>query len=153
MGGLPPPSRWSQVVCHPASCCIRRKPGCATHRFIVLSSGGSEAHTTLRNGCHRHRHCKCVCDLVPWHTQESRLWVSVCELLAYRQLSPPLPLMTPYPDRGMLLCSLRSVFTCLLTCAMSLPFPPGCVSSPVIFALNHCFYLFSQTSYPRDPGG
>ena len=121
--------------------------------FIFLGSGDVEAHTTLCNGCRRHRHCECVCDLVPWHTQRSRSWVSVCELLAYGHFSPPFPLMTPYANRGMVWCSLWKVFTCLLTCGMSLPCPPGCVSSPAVFTLDRCFGLLSCTSHRSDPGG
>ena len=58
----------------------------ATDPFNLLSCGGFEAHTNLRNGCRRHPHCECVCDPVPWHAQRARSWVSVCELLVH--LSP-----------------------------------------------------------------
>ena len=129
------------------------EPGGATDPFIFGSSWGLEANTTLRNGCRRHRHCEFLCDLVLWHTQGSRFCESVCELLAYGHFSRPVTLMTPYADRGMVWCSLRSVFTWLLTCATSLPFPSGCVSSRVIFTLNHCSDVFSHTTYPGDPEG
>ena len=85
--------------------------------FIILSSWGLEAHTTLRNGCRCHRHCEfLVCDLVPWHLRNpdqstcvSRLYMP--ELRRY----PVHPPAMPYPDRGVVWRSVQSVFTRLFT--------------------------------------
>ena len=98
----------------------------------------------LRNDCRRNQHCEWLCDLVPWNTQGSRSWVRVCELLAYGHSSPRLPFMVPYPDRGMVWCSSRSVFQCRLICAMSLPCPAECAAS------SCCFY-FGFTALARFP--
>ena len=106
---------------------------------MFLSCGGFEAHMTPPNGCRGHGHCESVSDLVAWHTQGSRLWVSVCELMAYGHLSPPVTLMTPSSNWGMVVCPSQSVFTCLLTSAMSLPHRAGCLLPPAIFAMQHLF--------------
>ena len=57
-----------------------------------------------------------------------------------RAFVSPLPLPKPYPDQGMVLCSFRSVSTCLLTLMpVSLPYFEGCASSIAV-----CFYFIHQ---------
>ena len=85
--------------------------------FIFLSSWGLEAHTTLRNGCRCHRHCNFWC--VVWSH-------GICGIQTSRRVSadyiwpglrrfPVHPPALPYPDRGVVWRSIRSVFTRLFT--------------------------------------
>ena len=84
--------------------------------FIFLSSWGLEAHTTLRNGCHCHRHCDFwVCGLVPWHLwdpDQSTCVATIYDLNSGVFLSTILHM--PYPNRGVVWRSVQSVFTRLL---------------------------------------
>ena len=55
----------------------------------------------------------------------------------------PVPLVTPYLDKGMPWCSFWSVFTCLLKhIPVSLGCPPGCASSIAVFS-----YFILQRPY------
>ena len=85
--------------------------------FIFLSSWGIVAHTTLRNGCRCHRHCDFWC--VVWSH-------GICGIQTSRRVSrdyiwpelrrfPVHPPALPYPDRGVVWRSVRSVFTRLFT--------------------------------------
>ena len=85
--------------------------------FIILSSWGLEAHTTLRNGCRCHRHCDfLVCGLVPWHLRnpDQSTCVSRLYMPELRRFSVHPPAL-PYPDRGVVWRSVQSVFTRLFT--------------------------------------
>ena len=98
--------------------------------FIFLSSWGLEAHTTLRNGCRCHRHCNFWC-VVWFHgtcgIQTSRRVSRDYIWPAFRRF-PVHPPALPYPNRGVVWRSVKSVFTRLFT-----PFiayfsaPPGYV--------------------------
>ena len=85
--------------------------------FIILSSWGLKAHTTLRNGCRCHRHCDFwVCGLVPWHLRNPDRSTCVSRLyMPELRRCPVHPPAMPYPDRGVVWRSVRSVFTRLFT--------------------------------------
>ena len=85
--------------------------------FIILSSWGLEAHTTLRNGCRCHRHCEfLVCGLVPWHLRNPDQSTCVSRLyMPELRRFPVHPPALPYPDRGVVWRSVQSVFTRLFT--------------------------------------
>ena len=56
-------------------------------------------------------------------------------MLRPKAFASPLPLLAPHPDQGMVGCSFRGVFTCLLPyMPVSLPCPPGCASSIAVFS-------------------
>ena len=105
--------------------------------FMFLSSWGLEAHTTLRNGCRCHRHCDFWC--VVWSH-------GICGIQTSRRVSrdyiwpelrrfPVHPPALPYPDRGVVWHSVRSVFTRLFT-PLVLLFRPSRICASVCSALS-----------------
>ena len=106
--------------------------------FIFLSSSGLEAHTTLRNGCRCHRHCDFWC--VVWshgicgiQTSGRASRKAIYGLNSGILLSTILHL--PYPNRGVVWRSVRSVFTRLFT-PLVLLFRPSRICASVCPVLS-----------------
>ena len=120
VNGWPTPTVWTVTSC--MSCPLLMhpwRPGGATDPFIFLSSGGFEAHITLRNRCRRQLHCKCVCNLVrgTWYAHMILRCRQIpkfscrttAENAAVAIFPPPQPFLAHFAELVPILCAVKQI--------------------------------------------